>query len=85
MLYFLLMLFCFLGCEGEEKDLLGNVPTNPSGEVDAADCIPEDECCMICQSDASQACGDACINLEYNCSSDEGCACNEADVCASEE
>jgi len=85
MLYFLFMLFCLAGCEEEDKDILQTVPTNPAGEVDHSDCIPEEECCMVCQTDSSQACGDACINLEYNCSSEEGCACDEEDVCSSEE
>ena len=81
MLYFLVFVMAFLGCEEKEDQVLDNVPTVPT-QVDAADCVPEDECCMICTTDESQACGDACISLEYNCASEEGCACDEVDVCS---
>lgn len=34
----------------------------------------QDGCCMYCTK--GQACGDACINREYDCNKGRGCACN---------
>ena len=81
MLYFWLFVMSFWGCEEKQQDVIENVPTVPQ-EVDAADCIPEEDCCMICTTEASQACGDACISLDVNCATEPGCACDEVDVCS---
>lgn len=80
MLYVFVFFLGVLGCEQKEDEVLSNVPTVPD-EVDAADCIPADECCMICSAE-SQACGDACISADVNCNTDPGCACEEADLCS---
>jgi len=43
-------------------------------------CIPADRCCKKCST--GKACGNSCINVNYNCHKGRGCACNEDEICA---
>jgi hypothetical protein len=43
-------------------------------------CIPAAQCCKVCS--AGKACGNTCINANYNCHKGRGCACNEDEICA---
>jgi len=58
----------------------------PSGPIELpppeppADCRPVSECCRIC--DRGKACGKSCINRGLTCHKEEGCACNQSDLCA---
>ncbi|MEC7949469.1 MAG: hypothetical protein VX265_18015 [Myxococcota bacterium] len=68
--------------------LLGCTNKAPSPVVESDDpepvpCIPADDCCRICS--ASQACGDACITEDNECSQEPGCACDLEDVCPDED
>ena len=42
-------------------------------------CIPADQCCKVCST--GKACGNTCINANYNCHKGRGCACNEDEIC----
>jgi len=66
-----LSLLLSLGCAEE---------TQPQSTYEPRTCIPAEECCRVC--DASQACGDACISPDNECSAGTGCACDAVDVCA---
>ena len=45
-------------------------------------CIPAEQCCKVC--DAGQACGDSCISRKKTCHKGRGCACNAAEICATQ-
>ncbi len=51
----------------------------PAEESTDDDCTPRDECCRVCKK--GKACGDSCIQKLLTCHQDEGCACDEEDVC----
>jgi hypothetical protein len=42
-------------------------------------CIPADQCCKVCST--GKACGNTCINVNYNCHKGRGCACNADEIC----
>ncbi len=42
-------------------------------------CLPEPSCCRVCVEGV--ACGDTCIDPEDECSVEQGCACDEVEVC----
>jgi hypothetical protein len=44
-------------------------------------CIPADKCCRVCS--AGKACGNTCIQASKVCHKGRGCACNDAEICAS--
>ena len=45
-------------------------PTN----VGQSQPVQTEACCKICKK--GKACGDSCINRDYNCTKPPGCACN---------
>jgi hypothetical protein len=64
--------------------LATGVPLSASAQGDAGappPCTPVDKCCRVCAS--SKACGNACIKASKTCHKGRGCACNEAELCAS--
>lgn len=71
------LLFCLLiGCGNDEEP----DPKGEAGEEEIVEeCIPSDACCRVCAE--SQACGDACIASDLECSTEPGCACDAVDVC----
>ena len=73
MLLSLLASAWLLGCTTEATPAAKGQDSQPPA------CTPADDCCRICA--ASQACGDACISNDNECSQDPGCACDAADVC----
>jgi hypothetical protein len=42
-------------------------------------CVPRAECCKVCSR--GKACGNSCINRDYQCHQGRGCACDADEVC----
>ena len=63
-----------LGCGQEDPG-----PMMGGGTDTAPECTPAEDCCRVCTE--SQACGDACISNDNECSQEPGCACDAVDVC----
>jgi len=51
----------------------------PKGDSYQA-CVPRAECCKVCSR--GKACGNSCINRDYQCHKGRGCACDADDVCS---
>jgi hypothetical protein len=63
----------------QAREALAVVPNEAPTAVPLA-CIPADQCCKVCST--GKACGNTCINVNYNCHKGRGCACNEDEICA---
>lgn len=53
--------------------------SEPPEEESDEECTPRADCCRVCKK--GKACGDSCIQEILTCHKEDGCACDEEDVC----
>jgi hypothetical protein len=75
----LLCLAALITCSPATQAREDLVVTSDASAAQPLACIPADQCCKVCST--GKACGNSCINVNYNCHKGRGCACNADEIC----